>query len=598
MRNGHIWHDIAGNPIQAHGGWILPHEGSYLWYGEDYGPDGTCQGIHLYRSYDLGSWEDCGIVFAAAELKEQGLSVLERPRVLFDVKRGRFVLWMHVDDAGYQKAELAVAASTEPEGPFGLVRAVQPEGEDVRDFTLWETEGSFWLIAATDANKTLRIWQLDETLEDVRPGGTCIREGQERESPCAFDWAGSHFLLTSGCAGWRPNAALLARSEEPSGPWQLLDNPCEGRSPLAGPHETFGGQASCVFEADGQLVALLDHWAPRNLGASGYSLLALAPSHARHPMLSLPWSAESFRLSQGRGGAGPKFRSIILTDAANEADDQFAIAGTLLSPSIEVRSIIAEHFGEPGSMKASFDDAARVANLVGEAASGVPIYAGCKHPLDGGEDPLEIPGVKALVEEVRRDDARPLYLLAMGALSDVALALRCAPELAEHAVLVWVGGGRYPQGGHEANLHRDIRAAQEVYASKLPIWQIPVGTYKELQISLAELECRIAPLGTLGAYLAAELQLFQERMRSRASWIPEESWVLGDLAAPGVLLDARRDLYESVPAPQIGDDGSYLPAGPNARTIRVYRHLGSRFLIEDLIAKLARRAEQERTSHA
>lgn len=597
MHNGHIWCDSDGAPIQAHGGWILPHEGRYLWYGEDYGADGKCRGIHLYSSADLESWQDEGLVFAADALEELGLSVVERPRVLFDAARGRFVLWMHADDAAYRRAELAVATASAPAGPFVLGRTFRPGGEESRDFTLWETEGAFWLISSTERNETLHIWELDGELSGVKGEGARILAGQERESPCAFDAAGAHFLITSGCTGWRANAALLARSESPLGPWRLLDNPCEGRSSVAGAHETFGGQASCVFPACGRLVALIDHWAPRNLAASGYSLLALVPSHARHPELFLPWQEESFALhAQKRSEAA--YRAIILTDAANEADDQFALAETLLSPSIECRGIVAGHFGEPRSMKASFDEAARVADLVGEAAQGVAIHAGAGQALSGTEDPWQVPGVSAIIEEARRSDCRPLFLLAMGALTDVALALQAAPELAERCVLVWVGGGRYPEGGPEANLCRDVRAAQEVFASKIEIWQIPVGTYKELQMPLSEMERRIAPLGALGSYLAGELALFQERMRGKASWIPEESWVLGDLAAPGVLLDGRRDLYEDVPAPVMAEDGTYLPAEPGARTIRVCKHIDARFLIEDLIAKLAQRAEQERTCHA
>lgn len=597
MRNGHIWLDEAGYPIQAHGGWILPHEGRYLWYGEDYGADGKCRGIHLYSSADLESWQDAGLVFAAEVLKEQGYSVVERPRVLFDRARGRFVLWMHADDAAYERAELAVAVSSGPAGPFVLERTFRPDGEESRDFTLWETDGAFWLISSTERNETLHIWELDEELLGVKGEGGRILAGQERESPCAFDAAGAHFLLTSGCTGWRANAALLARSESPLGPWRLLDNPCEGRSSVAGAHEIFGGQASCVFLADGRLVALIDHWAPRNLAASGYSLLELELSHARHPELFLPWQQESFALhAQKRETAA--YRAIILTDAANEADDQFAIAETLLSPSIECRTIVAGHFGEKRSMKASFDEAARVADLVGHRAQDVAIHAGAEQALSEAEDPLPVPGVSAIIEEARRSDHRPLFLLAMGALTDVALALRAAPEIAERCVLVWVGGGRYPEGGPEANLRRDIQAAQEIFASKIEIWQIPVGTYKELQMPLSEMECRIAPLGALGSYLAGELALFQERMRGKASWIPEESWALGDLAAPGVLLDGRRDLFEDVPAPAIADDGTYLPAAPGARAIRVFKHIDARFLIEDLIAKLAQKAERERKANA
>ncbi len=52
--------------------------------------------------------------------------------------------------------------------------------------------------------------------------------------------------------------------------------------------------------------------------------------------------------------AGEKrIRVIVLSDAKNEADDAFAIVHALLTPSFDVRGIIAGHFGVPGSVEGS-----------------------------------------------------------------------------------------------------------------------------------------------------------------------------------------------------------------------------------------------------
>lgn len=592
MRNSRLWQDAEGKDIQAHGGWILPYEGRYFWYGEDRDTDdGHVQGIHLYESGDLASWNDRGIVFDATALADAGISVCERPRVLRSAATGKYVLWMHADDTAYSKAQLAIAAADDPAGPFRLVRIFRPEGRQSRDFTLWQIEESSWLVSSTSQNQDLCIWKLTCDLEDLDGSGTVVLCGQERESPCAFDAPGTHFLLTSGCSGWTPNAALLACSAAPCGPWKLLDNPCRGRSPFADGHETFGGQASCVFMAEGKPVALLDHWFPRNLAASGYSLLPLVPSHGRHPMFTLPWQEESFCLAR-QERVHPRFRSIVLTDCANEADDQFALAYALLSPSIGVRAVVAQHFGLAGSAKAAFDEAARVMDLVGLAAQDVPLLMGAENPIERA-DLKEVPGVAALIEEAERDDSRPLFLLAMGPLTDIALALRKQPSLAEHATLVWIGGGRYPKGTHEANCARDVRAAQEVFASGMPIWQIPSRAYKEMRVPISELRHRVEPLGPLGEHLVAGLLRFQEGMRSKASWIQDESWVLGDMAAPAVLLSEMKDCWEEMPAPGIAEDGSYKDGGPEARTIRVYHDLDVSFAMNDFICKLEELANKE-----
>ncbi|MGN0070239.1 MAG: nucleoside hydrolase [Atopobiaceae bacterium] len=592
MRNSHRWQDAASKDIQAHGGWILPYQGSYLWYGEDRDTeDGQVRGIHLYESKDLALWEDRGIVFDAGVLAARGYPICERPRMLRSEATGRFVLWMHVDDEAYGKAQLAVAEAEAPEGPFRLVRIFSPAGEEARDFTLWQTEDAAYLVYASVGNSTLHLMKLTSDLESVEEGFVRILPNQERESPCAFSWQGAQFLLTSGCGGWRPTAALLARAESPEGPWKLVDNPCRGRSPYADAHETFGGQASCVFLAEGQPVALLDHWFPRNLSASGYSLLPLVPSHERHPFLALPWRDDSFCLRREEV-QHPRFRAIVLTDCANEADDAFALAYTLLSPSIEVRAVVAQHFGLSGSAKASFDEAARTMDLAGPAAADVLLLMGASSALGEGSDE-DAPGVAALVREAEAEDERPLYLLAMGPLTDVALALKQSSAVAEHAMLVWIGGGRYPEGTHEANCARDIRAAQEVFSSGMRIWQIPSGAYKKMRVPLSEIRCRIAPAGPLGAHLAGQLVRFKEGMQERASWIQDESWVMGDMAAPAALLAETKDLWEERPAPAIAEDGSYRDAGPDARTIRVYHDLDVSFAMNDFICKLEELARQE-----
>ena len=75
---GQVWNDTDGNPINAHGGGLLYHEGTYYWYGEYkkgetvlpewatwecYRTDVT--GISCYSSKDLMNWKFEGIVLPA-----------------------------------------------------------------------------------------------------------------------------------------------------------------------------------------------------------------------------------------------------------------------------------------------------------------------------------------------------------------------------------------------------------------------------------------------------------------------------------------------------------------------------------------------------
>lgn len=283
--NATCWSDVSGAPIQAHGGWILPvaeADGTeaYYWYGEDY----VRGGFACYRSHDLVSWEDLGTVFAAGAAE-----VMERPRVLRSPETGRYVLWFHADDAHYQRACVGVAEADTPEGPFELMRVMKPNGFESRDFTLFQDEdGTSWLIHSSDANKTLRVAHLRPNLLDLSGRETRACIDQEREAPCVLAANGQYYLLTSGCSGWRPNAALFARAERVLGPWKLVDNPCDGPDS----HTTFGGQATCLFVAAGKPYVLIDHWKREDLAASGYTILPVTFRDEKHDPLEISWADE------------------------------------------------------------------------------------------------------------------------------------------------------------------------------------------------------------------------------------------------------------------------------------------------------------------
>ena len=305
MRNGTLWMDDAGAPIQAHGGWVLPvaprDPGAgteYYWYGEDksgvtVGRRMDAIGIRCYRSRDLVSWHDCGLVLRSDPASELDVlrpsGVMERPRVLRCPATGRYVMWFHADDASYRVASVGVAVAERPEGPFELVRVMRPCGQDSRDLTLFAgADGAGYLVHSSESNRTLHVARLTVDYLDTTGEWTRACPEQEREAPCIFAARGQYYLLTSGCSGWRPNAALFATASGVMGPWKLLDNPCRG------PHEhtTFDGQVTCVFMVGLTPYALIDHWRPDDLGTSGYSILPIGFAPQKHDPIEIRWADE------------------------------------------------------------------------------------------------------------------------------------------------------------------------------------------------------------------------------------------------------------------------------------------------------------------
>lgn len=283
MKNGVIWQDVDGNDIQAHGGCIIEHGGLWYWYGENKGTDnvpGTRRvdviGISCYSSTDLVNWKYEGLVLESN--KDDPTSpihytqVVERPKVIYNEKTGKFVLWMHVDRPDYTYAGVGIAVSDSPTGPFELKCVKVPNRQDSRDMTVFrDVDGSAYLVHSKDWNKTMNIARMTEDYTDLDGLYASVLIDQEREAPALFFKDGIYYMITSGCTGWDANAALFARCEHLLGKWKLIDNPCRGEKA----EKTFFGQSTYIFEAKGRYYLMLDHWHPNDLKSSGYSILPI-----------------------------------------------------------------------------------------------------------------------------------------------------------------------------------------------------------------------------------------------------------------------------------------------------------------------------------
>ena len=281
-------------------------------------------------------------------------------------------------------------------------------------------------------------------------------------------------------------------------------------------------------------------------------------------------------------------RVLIDTDAKNEADDQFAIVQALLSPKLENKGFIAAHFGTrlPDSMERSYAELEKIFDLMGFEKEGM-IFRGAERAIQDKAVPQVSEGARKIVEEAMKNDARPLYILFLGPLTDMASALLMEPRIAQRCTVIWIGGGRYPSGGIEFNLGNDIEAANVVFSSKVPVWQIPKNVYEMMAVSFAELELNVYPHGAIGKYLLEQMnEHAKEDIPRLSDFRSGETWVLGDSPAVGVLLYEHRFCFDWVQAPLITKDMTYVQTGLN-RPIRVYREVDSHLILNDLYAKLA-----------
>lgn len=327
FKPGEIWPDNNGTHINAHGGGVILHDGVYYWFGEHKvaGEAGNKAqvGVHVYSSTDLYNWKDRGIALPVSEDPASDIAkgcILERPKVIYNEKTGKFVMWFHLELKGerYRSARSGIAVADQPTGPYSFVRSLRPNaghwpqnvtpeqkdpasiartkrenddfsggptpkhakfnilgshyegGQMARDMTLFvDDDGKAYHIYSSEHNSTLHISLLTEDYLDH--SGTYVRIFPFRwmEAPAICKREGKYYLLASGCTGWKPNAARSAVADSIFGPWKELDNPCVGTNPAngMGPEKSFGAQSTYILPVAGKkdtFIAMFDIWRPEN----------------------------------------------------------------------------------------------------------------------------------------------------------------------------------------------------------------------------------------------------------------------------------------------------------------------------------------------
>ena len=182
-----------------------------------------------------------------------------------------------------------------------------------------------------------------------------------------------------------------------------------------------------------------------------------------------------------------KLRVVIDTDAYNEVDDQFAIAYALCSPErLQIEALYAAPFTEFGTyirgiaderypklgMEQSYDEILHIVSLVGDGKE-YKVCKGSENYLKSKLEPVESEAARDLVERAMASD-ETLYVLAMGAITNIASAILMEPKIIDKIVVVWLAGQphHYPNAG-EFNLSQDLLASQIIFESGVPLVHIP-----------------------------------------------------------------------------------------------------------------------------
>lgn len=281
---------------------------------------------------------------------------------------------------------------------------------------------------------------------------------------------------------------------------------------------------------------------------------------------------------------------VLDTDAYNEIDDQFAISYLLRSSDkLNTVALYAAPFfnknsdGPADGMEKSYKEILKLLPLIGVKKE---VYKGSEKYLDDENTPVLSDAAYDLAERVKKySPENPLYVVAIGAITNIASAILLNPEVAENTVVIWLGGHALDyHDTAEFNMKQDIAAARVIYNSGVPYVQLPCcGVVSSFTLSKPELEYWLKGKNPLADYLSENSITAAESYASGKPW----TRVIWDVTAVAWLLNEdNRFMYSRIIDAPIPDYGNKYKENPKGYPQSYVYYIKRDALMNDLIKKL------------
>jgi hypothetical protein len=293
IRPGEPWLDNRGKEIQAHGGGILHLGKLYYWFGEDRSQnnDPGKEYVACYSSKDLIHWRFRRQVLTLSDPEGIGGKViLERPKVFYNRETKKFVMYMHLDDAHYKLARVAIAISSKVDGTYTYVRSFRPLGHESRDIGQFvDDDGTAYLIFESRPSNGFYIARLSHDYMNVETETSFVNA--PLEGGAVVHVGNLYYVLGSHLTGWHPNPNVYATSRSLSGPWTEMAN-------IAPPEtNTYDSQSTMLLKVTGSrattVIYIGDRWKPQQLWDSRYIWMPLEIGDGKFSLPApIPWTLD------------------------------------------------------------------------------------------------------------------------------------------------------------------------------------------------------------------------------------------------------------------------------------------------------------------
>jgi len=287
---------------------------------------------------------------------------------------------------------------------------------------------------------------------------------------------------------------------------------------------------------------------------------------------------------------------VLDTDAYNEIDDQFAIAYLIRSAKeLRIKGFTAAPFCNPlvaspkEGMEKSFEEILHILSLAGREDLHNLVYHGSDHYLPDEQTFVSSEAAEFMVSLSRNySPENPLYIVSIGAITNLASALLLDPTMTERIVAVWLGGhAHHWTDTMEFNMKQDIAAARIVFDSGAPLVQLPCcGVVDRFATTRWELEHWLGSKNALCDYLIANTQDYAHRRLDPSGPWSKPLW---DVTAIGWLLNKNNRFMEQDILPCPIPEYDYHYSFDADRYLMAYvKTIKRDALYADLFAKLSR----------
>lgn len=287
---------------------------------------------------------------------------------------------------------------------------------------------------------------------------------------------------------------------------------------------------------------------------------------------------------------------VLDTDAYNEIDDQFAIAYLLHAPEkINLKAIYAAPFfnaratSPADGMERSYNEIIKLLRLANYEEMADMTFRGSEKFLVDEKTPVVSPAAQHMAGlAATYTPEKPLYIVAIGAITNVASALLLDPTIKDKIVIVWLGGhAQHWPHNKEFNLQQDVAAGRVVFGCGAAVVQLPCwGVVDKLRTSEPELHHWIYGKNDLCTYLCENTSEEANKYAAGKPW----TRAIWDIAPVAWLLDSENKMVQDtlIPAPVFEYD-HYLSMDHRRHPICYVWNLNRDAIFEDLFNRLLKK---------